>query len=48
MLALFLAFIAGMLLMDVMWAIKLGIPQAMYYAWKHRNDPVQPFDFAEE
>ena len=36
---LFLAFLAGMIVMDVMWAVKLGIPQALYYRWKHRNDP---------
>lgn len=40
MLQLVLAFIAGMIVMDIMWAVKLGIPQLMYYNWKHRNDPV--------
>lgn len=44
MLELFLAFIAGMIVMDIMWAVKLGIPQTMYYMWKHRNDPVQYFE----
>ena len=39
MLELFLAFIAGMIVMDVMWALKLRIPQLMYYRWKHRNEP---------
>lgn len=34
-----LIFAAGMIVMDGMWAFKLGIPQAMYYRWKHRNDP---------
>lgn len=47
MLEIAVAFLAGMVLMDVMWAVKLGIPQAMYYRWQHRNDPVQPLDFAE-
>jgi hypothetical protein len=36
---LFLAFLAGMIVMDVMWAVKMGIPQRLYYRWKHRNDP---------
>jgi hypothetical protein len=46
MLAMILVFLAGMIVMDVMWAVKLGIPQMMYYRWKHRNDP-QP-NFGEE
>ncbi len=37
MLQLVLAFIAGMIVMDIMWAVKLGIPQAMYYNWKLRK-----------
>lgn len=32
-------FVAGLVVMDAAWAIKLGIPQAMWYAWQHRNDP---------
>jgi hypothetical protein len=36
---LLVAFIAGLVVMDVMWAWRLGIPQAMYYRFKHRNDP---------
>jgi len=39
------AFVGGLVVMDAAWAFKLGIPQAMWYAWKHRNDP--PIDLAE-
>jgi hypothetical protein len=31
--------VVGMVVMDLMWAFKLGIPQMIYYRWKHRNDP---------
>lgn len=34
-----IAFVAGLIVMDLMWAFKLKIPQLMYYRWKHRNDP---------
>ena len=34
---LFLAFIGGMIVMDIMWAFKLKIPQYIYWKWKHRN-----------
>ena len=39
MIELFIAFIVGMLAMDFLWAWRLGIPQAMWYKFKHRNDP---------
>lgn len=32
-------FLIGLVVMDFMWAWKMGIPQAMWYRWKHRNDP---------
>ena len=41
---LLIAFIVGMVVMDVMWAWRLGIPQAMYYRFKHRNDPQPNFE----
>jgi hypothetical protein len=41
---LLIAFIVGMVVMDVMWAWRLGIPQALYYRWKHRNDPQPNFE----
>jgi len=36
---LILAFLAGMIVMDLMWAVKLGIPQSLWRRFKHRNDP---------
>lgn len=33
------AFAAGLVVMDLAWAVKLGIPQAIWYHWQHRNDP---------
>jgi len=41
---LLVAFIVGMVVMDLMWAWRLGIPQALYYRWKHRNDPQPNFE----
>ena len=35
-----LAFAAGLIVMDIAWSVKLGIPQSLYYQWKHRNDPI--------
>lgn len=43
---LLVAFIVGMVVMDFMWAWRLGIPQALYYRFKYRNRP-QP-NFGEE
>jgi hypothetical protein len=34
---LIVAFIVGMIVMDVMWAWKLGIPQVLYARWKYRK-----------
>ena len=48
MLYIVVAFLAGMIVMDLMWAWKLGIPQAMYQLWQQRNDIVQPLDYARE
>jgi hypothetical protein len=31
---LILMFLAGMIVMDVMWAWRLGIPQTMWVLWK--------------
>lgn len=41
---LILAFLAGMVVMDLLWAVKLGIPQALWYRWRHRNDPQPQYD----
>lgn len=43
----FLIFLAGMIVMDVMWAVKLGIPQLMWYRYKHRNDPIETNIYSE-
>jgi hypothetical protein len=43
-----IAFVVGLIVMDLMWALKLGIPQALYYRWKHRNDPKPVYNFDEE
>jgi hypothetical protein len=44
MLAMILVFLAGMIVMDVMWAWRLGIPQALYYRFKYRNRPQPNFE----
>jgi hypothetical protein len=33
------AFAAGLVVADLAWAIALGIPQNIWYQWRHRNDP---------
>jgi hypothetical protein len=33
------AFAAGLVVMDLAWSLKAGIPQAIWYMWQHRNDP---------
>ena len=45
---LILAFVAGLIVMDFLWAWRLGIPQALWYRWKHRNDPPVEYDYEEE
>ena len=44
MMELILAFAAGMIVMDVMWAWRMGIPQMLWYRFRHRNDPQPNFD----
>ncbi len=34
---LLIAFIVGMLVMDLMWAWRLGIPQLLIARWKYRK-----------
>jgi hypothetical protein len=41
MMELVLAFVAGMIVMDFMYAWRMGIPQMLWYRFKHRND-LQP------
>ena len=44
MLALILAFLAGTIVMDFMWAWRLGIPQMLWYRFKNRNNPQPEID----
>ena len=37
-----LAFIAGLIVMDVLWAWRMGIPQMLWARWKYRNAPKNP------
>ena len=41
---LFSAFIVGLVVMDVLWAWRLGIPQMLWYRFKNRNNPQSNFD----
>ena len=44
MMELILAFVAGMIVMDFMYAWRMGIPQMLWYRFKHHNDPKPNFD----
>jgi hypothetical protein len=44
---LIIAFIVGMIVMDVMWAWRLGIPQMLWYRFKNRNNPQPNFEDKE-
>lgn len=37
MIGLIVAFLIGAVVMDVMWAWRLGIPQLMWARWKYRK-----------
>jgi hypothetical protein len=37
------AFAAGLVVGDLAWATRLGIPQGIWYAWRHRNDPAPAY-----
>jgi len=41
---LLVAFIVGMIVMDVLWAWRLGIPQMLWYRFKNRNNPQPNFE----
>ena len=41
---LFIAFIVGLVVMDVLWAWRLGIPQMLWYRFKNHNNPQSNFD----
>jgi hypothetical protein len=47
MIALIVAFVAGLIVMDFMWAWRMGIPQALYYRWKNRNAPKPVYEDQE-
>ena len=32
-----IGFLAGAVVMDLLWAWKLGIPQRLWYRWQHRR-----------
>jgi len=34
---LILAFVAGLIVMDLLWAWRMGIPQMLWARWKYRN-----------
>ena len=40
----FIAFIVGMVVMDVLWAWRMGIPQLLWYRFKNRNNPQPEID----
>jgi hypothetical protein len=41
---LLIAFVVGLVvIMDLLWAWRMGIPQALWYRFKHRNDPKPNF-----
>ena len=44
MMELILAFVAGMIVMDFMYAWRMGIPQMLWYRFRYRNDPKPNFD----
>ena len=39
-----LAFVAGMIVMDFMYAWRMGIPQMLWHRFKNRNKPQPNFD----
>ena len=44
MMELILAFVAGMIVMDFMYAWRMGIIQMLWYRFKNRNNPQPNFD----
>ena len=40
MFSVIIAFILGRVVMDFMWACKMGIPQAMWRRWKNRKSRI--------
>ena len=44
MMELILAFLAGMIVMDFMYAWRMGIPQMLWYRFRNRNNPQTNFE----
>jgi hypothetical protein len=42
--SLIIAFVVGLVVMDVLWAWRLGILQMLWYRFKNRNNPQPDFD----
>ena len=47
MMELILAFVAGMIVMDFMYAWRMGIPQMLWYLFRNRNTPQTNFEDKE-
>jgi hypothetical protein len=41
---LIIGFVVGLVVMDFMWAWRLGIPQMLWYRFKNRNNPQPNFE----
>ena len=41
---LIIAFIVGLIVMDVLWAWRMGILQLLWYRFKNRNNPQPNLD----
>ena len=39
-----IAFVVGLIVMDVLWAWRLGIPQMLWYRFKNRNNTQPEID----
>jgi len=39
---LILAFVAGLIVMDLLWAWRMGIPQMLWARWKYRKAAKNP------
>jgi hypothetical protein len=44
MMELIIAFIVGLVVMDVLWAWRMGILQLLWYRFKNRNNPQPELD----
>jgi hypothetical protein len=44
MMELIIGFVVGLVVMDFMWAWRLGIPQMLWYRFRNRNNPQPNFE----